>query len=140
LSSGIDSGPAGFAWSENIECRKLEISYLIQLDGEGNNYASNKRHIPMAIRSKHTWYVSFETPPARAGEKRSYSRTTRTFQDEGEAKDFTREKLRVSRDVSAGTLNPFLPKRVITSAQVYEWLDASLSGEGKDLRQTASAV
>ena len=92
----------------------------------------------MALRSKHTWYVSFETPPAQAGEKRPYSRMTRTFQNEGEAKDFAREKLQISRDVSAGTLNPFLPKRVITSAQVYEWLKAPLSGEGKDLRQTSA--
>ena len=83
----------------------------------------------MAIRSKHTWYVSFETPAAQAGEKRPYSRTTRTFQNEGEAKDFAREKLQISRHVSAGTLNPFLPKRVITSAQVYEWLEVSLIGD-----------
>src|SRR5690554_1712062 len=88
---------------------------------------------PMAIRSKHTWYVSFETPPAQAGEKRPYSRTTQTFQNESEARDFAREKLQISRDVSAGTLNPFLPKRVITSAQVYQWLDVSLSGEGNGL-------
>ena len=96
----------------------------------------------MVIRSNHTWYVSFETPPARAGEKRLYSRTTRTFRNEGEAKDFAREKLQISRDVSAGTLNPFLPKRVITSAQVYEWLEASLSDESEDLGQneTRSAI
>jgi hypothetical protein len=94
----------------------------------------------MATRSKHTWYVSFEAPPARAGEKRPYSRTTRTFRNEGEAKNFAREKLQISRDVSAGTLNPFLPKRVITSAQVCEWLEAPLSGESEDLRQTTSAV
>lgn len=91
----------------------------------------------MAIRSKHTWYVSFETPPAQAGEKRPYSRTTRTFQNECEAKTFAREKLKISRDVSAGTLNPFSPKRVITSAQVYEWLEVSLGGEGQELGQTA---
>jgi len=94
----------------------------------------------MAIQSKHTWYVSFETPPAPAGEKRPYSRTSRTFQNEGEAKDFAREKLQISRDVNAGTLNPFFPKRVITSAQVYEWLEASVNSEGNDLRQTTSAV
>jgi hypothetical protein len=94
----------------------------------------------MAIRSKHTWYVSFEAPPAQAGEKRPYSRTTRTFQNEGEAKDFAREKLQTSREVSAGTLNPFLPKRVIISAQMYEWLEASLRGDGKDLVQTMSSI
>jgi hypothetical protein len=94
----------------------------------------------MTIRSKHTWYISFETPAARPGEKRPYSRTTRTFQNEDEAKDFAREKLQISRDVSAGTLNPFLPKRVITSAQVDEWLEASSGGGSEELRQTTSAV
>jgi hypothetical protein len=83
----------------------------------------------MAIRSKHTWYVSFEAPPAPPGEKRAYSRTTRTFQNEVEAKEFAREKLQISRDVSAGTLNPYLPKRVITSAQIDEWLEVPLSDE-----------
>lgn len=57
---------------------------------------------------------------------------TRTFRNEGEAKDFAREKLQISRDVNAGTLNPCLPKRVITSAQVYEWLEATLSGESRN--------
>ena len=94
--------------------------------------AANKRHCSMAILSKHTWYVSFETPQARAGEKRPYSRMTRTFRNEGEAKDFAREKLQISRDVNAGTLNPYLPKRVITSAQVYEWLEATLGGESQN--------
>lgn len=89
----------------------------------------------MATQSKHTWYVSFETPPAQAGGKRPYSRMTRTFRNESEAKDFAREKVQISRDVNAGTLNPYLPKRMITSAQVYEWLEASLSGESQDLGQ-----
>jgi hypothetical protein len=71
-------------------------------------------------------------PRAPTGEKRPYSRKTRTFQSEIEAKDFAKEKLQDSRTVNAGTLNPFLPKRVITSAQIYEWLEAPLSSESED--------
>ena len=85
---------------------------------------------------KHIWYVSFEIPRVPIGEKRPYSRKTRTFQSEIEAKDFAKEKLQDSRNVNAGTLNPFLPKRVITSAQIYEWLEASLSGGSENLRHS----
>jgi hypothetical protein len=87
----------------------------------------------MAVRLKHIWYVSFEMPRAPTGEKRPYSRKTRTFQSEIEAKDFAKEKLHDSPTVNAGTLNPFLPKRVITSAQIYEWLKAPLSSESEAL-------
>jgi hypothetical protein len=87
----------------------------------------------MADRLKHIWYVSFEVPPAPTGVKQSYSRKTRTFQSEIEAKDFAKEQLQNSRNVNAGTLNPFLPKRVITSTQIYEWLEAPLTGESEDL-------
>jgi hypothetical protein len=86
----------------------------------------------MAARLKHIWYVSFEMPRAPTGEKRPYLRKTRTFQSEIEAKNFAREKLQDSPAVNAGTLNPFLPKQVITSAQIYEWLEAPLSSESED--------
>ena len=86
----------------------------------------------MAARLKHIWYVSFEMPRAPIGEKQPYSRKTSTFQSEIEAKNFAKEKLQNSRNVNAGTLNPFLPKRVITSAQIYEWLEIPLSGESED--------
>jgi hypothetical protein len=87
----------------------------------------------MAARLKHIWYVSFEMPRVPIGEKRPYSRKTRTFQSEIEAKNFAKEKLQNSRNVNAGTLNPFLQKRVITSAQIYEWLEAPFSSEREDL-------
>ena len=87
----------------------------------------------MAARLKHIWYVSFEMPRAPIGKKQAYSRKTRTFQSEIEAKNFAKEKLQNSTNVNAGTLNPFWPKRVITSAQIYEWLEAPGSGESEDL-------
>jgi hypothetical protein len=72
-------------------------------------------------------------PRAPMGEKQPYSRKTRTFRSEIEAKKFAKEKLQNSSNVNAGTLNPFFPKRVITSAQIYEWLEAPLGGESEDL-------
>jgi hypothetical protein len=73
----------------------------------------------MANRSQDTWYVSFELPPP---EKRGHGRATETFPNEREAKKFAREKLVDTINVSAGTLNPHLPKRTIASAQILEWL------------------
>jgi hypothetical protein len=73
----------------------------------------------MANRSQDTWYVSFELPSAV---KRGHGRATETFPNEREAKKFARAKLVDTINVSAGTLNPHLPKRTIASAQILEWL------------------
>jgi hypothetical protein len=66
-----------------------------------------------------TWYVSFELPQG----KRKHTRATETFRSELEAKKFARAKLVDTLNVSAGTLNPHLPKRTIAAAQILEWLE-----------------
>ena len=73
----------------------------------------------MANKSKGTWYVSFELPRG----KRKQVRTTETFPNEREAKQFARAKLVDTLNVSAGTLNPHLPKRTIAATQMLEWLE-----------------
>jgi hypothetical protein len=73
----------------------------------------------MANKSQGTWYVSFELPPG----KRRHPRATETFPNEREAKKFARAKLAQTKNVSAGTLNPHLPKQTIASAKMLEWLD-----------------
>jgi hypothetical protein len=74
----------------------------------------------MANKSRGTWYVSFALPsPGKHG----HARATETFPDEREAKEFARAKLAETQNVSAGTLNPHLPKRAIASAQLLEWLE-----------------
>jgi hypothetical protein len=65
------------------------------------------------------WYVSFELPPG----KRGHARTTETFADEREAKEFAKAKLVDTPNVTAGTLNPHLPKRTIASKQIVQWLE-----------------
>ena len=73
----------------------------------------------MANKSKGTWYVSFERRPG----KREHTRATETFPNEREAKKFARAKLAETQKVTAGTLNPYLPKRTIAPAQMLEWLE-----------------
>jgi hypothetical protein len=79
-------------------------------------------NIPMAVRRPDIWYVSFK-PIKLPIRKRAFSRATETFRSELEAKDFARQKLTETQNVSAGTLNPYLPKRVISAAQIELWLE-----------------
>jgi hypothetical protein len=72
----------------------------------------------MAGKSKGTWYVSFEPRKPRA-----HARVTETFPNEREAKKFARARLVDTPNVSAGTLNPHLPKKTIAPAQMLEWLE-----------------
>ena len=74
----------------------------------------------MANKSQGTWYVSFELPPRG---KRKHARATETFHSELIAKKFARAKLAETLNVSAGTLNPHLPKRTIAPTQMLEWLE-----------------
>ena len=77
---------------------------------------------PRPKRSKGTWYVSFE-PKERPSGKYRPPRTADTFRTEQEAKAFARAKLADSLNINAGTINPHLPKRTISSAQLLDWLD-----------------
>ena len=74
----------------------------------------------MANKSRDTCYVSFDRPGAK---RRGHPRATETFPNEREGKKFARAKLAEARKVSAGTLNPHLPKRTIASAYILEWLE-----------------
>ena len=73
----------------------------------------------MANKSQGRWYVSFELPRG----KRTRIRATEIFRSELEAKEFARAKLAETLNVTAGTLNPHLPKRTIAATQMLEWLE-----------------
>jgi hypothetical protein len=73
----------------------------------------------MANKSQGTWYVSFDVPRR----KHSFARTTETFPNERAAKEFARAKLVDTPNITAGTLNPHLPKRTIAATQILEWLE-----------------
>jgi uncharacterized protein (DUF924 family) len=70
--------------------------------------------------SRGSWFVTFRNPDLPGG---VYARTTKTFQTECEAKRFAGERLAEGCDVSAGTLNPHNPKRMLALSQLLTWLD-----------------
>ncbi len=73
----------------------------------------------------HAWYVTFELRKRGILPKRRSMRVTRTFATEAEAKEFARAKFDEGLVVFAGTLNPHVPRRLIPSARISSWLDAS---------------
>jgi hypothetical protein len=75
----------------------------------------------MANKTQGTWYVSFELPRVERNGK--LPRVTKTFLNEREAKKFAKAKLVDTQNVSAGTLNPHLPKRTIAPTLIPEWLE-----------------
>jgi hypothetical protein len=70
--------------------------------------------------SDSTWYVCYQTLGPRR--RRSSLRLSETFPNELEAKVFAKSRLADARNITAGTINPHLPKRVIGSAEIIEWL------------------
>jgi len=67
-----------------------------------------------------TWYVAIYFP--RQQKNGQYFRRSRTFISEPEAKRFAAARIAAGAEVSAGTLNPFAPKRIIGPSEVESWL------------------
>jgi hypothetical protein len=94
----------------------------------------------MAVQSSaskamaHTWYVTFEVQKRGTLPRARHPRMTKGFATEAEAKEFAREKLDQGLVVTAGTLNPHLPKRIIPSSAIPVWLggDQPQGVEGSD--------
>ena len=76
----------------------------------------------MAVESPATWYVSFEEKKVQPV-KRTFLRKTITFRTEAEAKKFAKQKMTEAENVSAGTINPHVPKRIISPSQIAGWSD-----------------
>ena len=70
----------------------------------------------------HTWYVTFEVPKDGTLVRRRSPRSTKMFETEAEAKEFARGKYEDGLIVSAGTVNPSLPRRAIPSSDIPDWL------------------
>ena len=81
-----------------------------------------------------TWYVTFEVQKRGTLPKRRSPRETRTFESEAEARTFAREKFNEGLIVFAGTLNPFLPRRLIPSSEIPAWIERGQDEEaaGRD--------
>jgi hypothetical protein len=88
--------------------------------------SSAPRRRAAAVRGV-SWLISPKTRGTfhlnSEGESERTIRETKTFPNEREAKKFAIAKLADTLKVSAGTLNPQLPKRTIAPKQILEWLD-----------------
>jgi hypothetical protein len=63
-----------------------------------------------------TWYVSAYIPDK---EKTGYySRRSQSFTSESDAKKFAAAELAAGVEVSAGTINPVVPKRIVGPSQI----------------------
>ena len=79
----------------------------------------------MIKKNPHIWYVSICVPDQE--KTGHYSRRSRTFASESEAKQFAAARIAAGADVSAGTLNPFAPKRVVGPSEIEGWLSEATS-------------
>jgi hypothetical protein len=73
--------------------------------------------------SKSTWYVSFEPKERPSGQRGAPNRKTETFRDEQKAKALAKTKQADGLNINAGTINPYQPKRIVTSVQISGWLN-----------------
>ena len=71
-------------------------------------------------KNSNTWYVSICLPDQE--KTGHYSRRSRSFASESEAKRFAAAKIAAGVDVSAGTLNPVTPRRTVAPSEIGEWL------------------
>jgi hypothetical protein len=67
------------------------------------------------------WYVSYTVRSDH--EPRRYARKTKTFDNEEHAKLFAREIAADNQRLTAGTINPHSPKRVVSPTEIMAWLE-----------------
>ena len=83
----------------------------------------------MSFEPGKTWYVTVELPRSKKrSAARRASRLSATFRTEDEAKAFARARYNQGLIVSAGTLNPYLPRQTIISAAIHDWI-GDVAGE-----------
>jgi hypothetical protein len=79
-----------------------------------------------------TWYVTFEVHKRGALPRRRSPRETKTFETEAEAKSFAQAKFDEGLVIYAGTINPALPRRLIASGGIMQWLENEKDREFAD--------
>jgi hypothetical protein len=72
--------------------------------------------------SDSTWFVTYRLIGSSRG-RGEHRRLSDTFSNELDAKKFAMARVADARDITAGTINPHLPKRTIGSAQIPDWLN-----------------
>jgi hypothetical protein len=77
-------------------------------------------HRVVVKKPSNTWYVSAYIPDK---EKTGYySRRSQSFTSESDAKKFAAAQIAEGMEVSAGTINPVVPKRIVGPSQITRWL------------------
>jgi hypothetical protein len=79
-------------------------------------------------KNQNTWYVSIHLPEHQ--KTGHYSRRSETFVSESEAKQFAATKVVAGTEISAGTLNPVTPKRIIRPSEIEKWLSEKTNASG----------
>jgi hypothetical protein len=77
-----------------------------------------------ALTEADIWYVSYRsniTPKRHNGERRCV-RATRKFKAEADARQFAEEIIKNGWSAIAGTLNPYTPKKTVSSTQILDWI------------------
>jgi hypothetical protein len=80
----------------------------------------------------YTWYVTFEVPRGGTLVRRRNPRLTKTFETEAEAKNFARIKFEQGLVVTAGTINPHLPRQAIAPTDIAYWLEYEEDQDAED--------
>jgi hypothetical protein len=73
------------------------------------------------MREPGQWYVSCTVKPHDGS--RRYARKTRTFDSEEHAKLFAREIAADNLRPTAGTINPYSPKKIVSATAMANWLE-----------------
>lgn len=70
------------------------------------------------------WYVSYRSNimPKRDDGERKFARATRRFRTEAEAKEFAQEIIAKGWLAIAGTINPYKPKKTVSSREILNWI------------------
>ena len=74
-----------------------------------------------AINPVAKWFVTYQ--PVGRVSRNGYSRSSKQFANEQDAKAFAKDRFTEGSEITAGTLNPHSPKRFIGSAQILDWLN-----------------
>jgi hypothetical protein len=80
------------------------------------------------MREPGNWYVSY-TVKSDDGSRR-YARKTRTFDSEELAKLFAREIVADNLRPTAGTINPYSPKKIVSATGMATWLETPMQIDG----------
>jgi hypothetical protein len=85
-----------------------------------NVRVGQEKQCAVANKIPSTWYVAISIP--RKEKTENYFRRSRTFASESDAKRFAEAMIAKGVELSAGTLNPVVPKRTIGPLQIEQWL------------------